>query len=86
MGGVNIIAARSDDEARRLATTQQSVSQSLLKHKAFSTFRDQTHRSSYAESWRFASNLFMKSIVAPPSTGPSISVGGGQQNWLAFAL
>src|SRR5260370_33981984 len=28
----------------------------------------------------------MKSIVAPPSTGTSISVGGGQQGWLAFAL
>jgi hypothetical protein len=26
---------------------------------------------SYAENWRFASNLFMKSIAAHPSTGPT---------------
>jgi hypothetical protein len=58
-----------------------------LKDQAFSTFLGQTHQLTYAESRRFASNLFMKSLVAHPSIGqPFISVDGGQQGWLAIAL
>jgi hypothetical protein len=64
----------------------EGVSQSPLKDQAFSTFLDQNPPFELRRKLAFRSNLFMKSIVAPPSTGPSISVGGGQQGWLAFAL
>jgi hypothetical protein len=51
----------------------ESVSQFPLKDKAFLAFVGQNPPFvSYAENWRFASNLFMKSIAAHPNTGPTL--------------
>jgi hypothetical protein len=47
-------------------------SQSPLKDKAFSTFLDQNPPFELRRNRRFASNLFMKFIVAHPSAGPTL--------------
>jgi hypothetical protein len=45
----------------------EGVSQSLLKDQVFLTFLGQNPPFELRENWRFASNLFMKSMAAHPS-------------------
>jgi hypothetical protein len=59
--------ARYPEGGRNKGDGGESVSQSLLKYKAFSTFLDQPHRLSYRRKWDFA---FDKARPA------SISIGG----------
>jgi hypothetical protein len=65
-----------------------SVSQSPLKDQAFSTFLDQNPRFELPPENGISPPIFSwnPSWLIQILANPSISVGGGQQGWLAFAL
>jgi hypothetical protein len=65
----------------------EGVSQSPLKGKAFSTFLGQKPPFELRRKLAFRLQSFHEIHRGSSNwTNPSISVGGGQQDWLAFAL
>jgi hypothetical protein len=66
----------------------ESVSQSPLKDQAFSTFLDQNPPFELPPENGISPPIFSwnPSWLIQILANPSISVGGGQQGWLAFAL
>jgi hypothetical protein len=68
-------------------TGGEGVSQSPLKGKAFSTFLGQKPPFELRRKLAFRLQSFHEIHRGSSNwTNPSISVGGGQQDWLAFAL